>query len=266
MAGAAPFAELGGRAAIVTGAAQGIGRTAAETLAAHGMAVVVADTNAERGQRVVDGITASGGRAVFAEADVGTRAGCERMVSAAVEHFGGVFALVNNARVGMGHANAPLADILEADWDRSQDVLLKSHFLACKFAIPHMIAGGGGSIVGVSSLHAQQTNDVEGPYASAKAGVQGLMRSVAVAYGKHGIRANSILPGGIMTDVKHEEAALDPTPAPGWTSSGRKASARARAAFLRATRAGSRTTGMRAGCAGGRKGPRRRWSAGRGAS
>ena len=164
MAGAAPFAELGGRAAIVTGAAQGIGRTAAETLAAHGMAVVIADTNAERGQRVVDGITASGGRAVFAEADVGTRAGCERMVSAAVEHFGGVFALVNNARVGMGHANAPLADILEADWDRSQDVLLKSHFLACKFAIPHMIAGGGGSIVGVSSLHAQQTNDVEGPY------------------------------------------------------------------------------------------------------
>ena len=69
-----------------------------------------------------------------------------------------------------------------------------------------MIAGGGGSIVGVSSLHAVQTNGEEGPYASAKAGITGLMRSVAVAYGKHDIRANSILPGGIMTDVKHEQA------------------------------------------------------------
>jgi NAD(P)-dependent dehydrogenase (short-subunit alcohol dehydrogenase family) len=203
----APFSELRGRCAVVTGAAQGIGRTTAETLARHGMLVLVADLNAERGERVVAGIVAAGGAAAFCKADVGTRAGCECMIQAAVSRFGGIYALVNNARVGMGHANGPLADVSEEEWDESQDVLLKSHFLACKLAIPHMIAGGGGgSIVGMSSLHAVQTNNAEGSYAAAKAGVTGLMRSVAIAYGKHGIRANSILPGGIMTDVKRESS------------------------------------------------------------
>ena len=103
-------------------------------------------------------------------------------------------------------------DVTEADWDRSQDVLIKSHFMACKLAIPHMIAGGGGSIVGISSAHAIQVNAIEGPYEAAKAAINALMRSVAVAYGEHNIRANSILPGGIMTDVKYEAAAQAPTP------------------------------------------------------
>ena len=205
-----PFAELRNRCAVVTGAAQGIGRTCAETLAAHGMQVLVADLNEKRARQTVTGIAAAGREAVFYKADVGTAEGCKGMIHAALDNFGGVYVLVNNARVGMGHATAPLADVSEADWDRSQEVLLKSHFLACKFAIPHMIAGGGGSIVGVSSLHAVQTNGEEGPYASAKAGITGLMRSVAVAYGKHGIRANSILPlgyyDGCKTRAGHETA------------------------------------------------------------
>ena len=116
---------------------------------------------------------------------------------------------MNNAR---WHPHEMLVDVTEADWDRSQDVLLKSHFLACKYSIPHMIAGGGGSIVGVSSGHATQSSADAGPYEAAKAAIPGLMRNVAVGYGPDGIRANSILPGGIMTDVKHEAAASDPDP------------------------------------------------------
>ena len=205
----APFDELKNRVAIVTGAAQGIGRGTAVTLARHGMPVVLADLNDVRGQRVEAEIVQAGGRAAYVHADVGTMAGCELMVQTALDRFGGVYALVNNAR---WHPHDKLADVTEADWDRSQDVLIKSHFMACKLAIPHMISGGGGSIVGISSAHAIQVNAIEGPYEAAKAAINALMRNVAVAYGEHDIRANSILPGGIMTDVKYEAAALKPTP------------------------------------------------------
>ena len=205
----APFDELNNRVAIVTGAAQGIGRSTAVTLARHGMPVVLADLNDDRGQQVEAEIIEAGGRAAYVHADVGVMAGCQRMVQTALDRFGGVYALVNNAR---WHPHDKLADVTEADWDRSQDVLIKSHFMACKLAIPHMIAGGGGSIVGISSAHAIQVNAIEGPYEAAKAAINALMRNVAVAYGEHGVRANSILPGGIMTDVKYEAASLDPTP------------------------------------------------------
>ena len=204
-----PFAELKDRVAIVTGAAQGIGRNTAVTLAEHGMPVVLADLNDTRGRSVEAEIVAAGGRAAFVHADVGTMAGCEQMVQTALHRFGGVYALVNNAR---WHPHDLLADVTEADWDRSQDVLIKSHFMACKLAIPHMIAGGGGSIVGISSAHAIQASADEGPYEAAKAAINALMRNIAVAYGQHGIRANGILPGGIMTDVKYEAAAQAPTP------------------------------------------------------
>ena len=203
------FNELHERTAIVTGAAQGIGRITAETLAAHGMCVVLADLNEARGRQIEAKITSTGGQACFVPVDVGTSDGCKHMVDTALEHFGDLYALVNNAR---WHPHEMLVDVTEADWDRSQDVLLKSHFLACKYSIPHMIAGGGGSIVGISSGHATQSSADEGPYEAAKAAIPGLMRNVAVGYGPDGIRANSILPGGIMTDVKHEAAASDPDP------------------------------------------------------
>ena len=203
------FNELHERTSIVTGASQGIGRTTAETLAAHGMCVVLADLNEARGRQIEAQITSTGGQALFVPVDVGTSDGCKQMVDTALEHFGGIYALVNNAR---WHPHEMLVDVTEADWDRSQAVLLKSHFLACKYSIPHMISGGGGSIVGISSGHATQSSADEGPYEAAKAAIPGLMRNVAVGYGADGIRANSVLPGGIMTDVKHEAAALAPDP------------------------------------------------------
>jgi NAD(P)-dependent dehydrogenase (short-subunit alcohol dehydrogenase family) len=173
------------------------------------MCVVLADLNEARGRQIEAKITSTGGQACFVPVDVGTSDGCKHMVDTALEHFGDLYALVNNAR---WHPHEMLVDVTEADWDRSQDVLLKSHFLACKYSIPHMIAGGGGSIVGISSGHATQSSADEGPYEAAKAAIPGLMRNVAVGYGPDGIRANSILPGGIMTDVKHEAAASDPDP------------------------------------------------------
>jgi len=205
----ATFENLQNRVAIVTGASQGIGRTTAQTLAAHGMSVILADMNEARGRRVEAEITGAGGCATYVDADVGTMEGCDHMVNMAIHQFGSIYALVNNAR---WHPHDALIDVSEADWDRSQDVLIKSHFMACKLAIPHMIENGCGAIVGISSAHAIQASATEGPYEAAKAAITGLMRNVAVAYGADGIRANSILPGGIMTDVAYEKAALAPDP------------------------------------------------------
>ena len=108
-----PFAELKDRVAIVTGAAQGIGRNTAVTLARHDMPVVLADLNDDRGQRVEAEIRGAGGRAAYVHADVGTMAGCEAMVQTALAAFGGVYALVNNAR---WHPHDKLVDVTEADW------------------------------------------------------------------------------------------------------------------------------------------------------
>ena len=205
----AAFDDLAGRVAIVTGGAQGIGRATVNTLAAHGMFVVIADLNDERGTRVADENDAAGNRAAYVYADVGTADGCEAMVQFARDRFGPPHTLVNNAR---WHPHVPLADVTEADWDRSQDVLIKSHYLAAKVAIPYMIEAGGGSIVGISSLHAVQSSDGEGPYEAAKGAINALMRNLAVTYGRDGIRANAILPGGILTDVKEEAARVKPDP------------------------------------------------------
>ena len=201
------FDELKGKAAVVTGAAQGIGRVIACTLADQGMAVLLADLQDERGLAVVDEIQAKGGTAAYLHTDVAKAEDCRNMVDEAVGRFGGLYALVNNAR---WHPHDLLTEVSEEDWDRSQGVLIKSHYLASKYAIPAMIEGGGGSIVAISSVHVVAATSEEGPYEAAKAGLSALMRNISVAYGRRGIRANTVLPGGIVTDVK--EAAFESDP------------------------------------------------------
>jgi NAD(P)-dependent dehydrogenase (short-subunit alcohol dehydrogenase family) len=201
------FDELKGKTALVTGAAQGIGRVIARTLAGQGMRVMLADLQDDRATAVVGEIEAAGGTAAYIHADVGKADDCRNMVQEAVDRFGGLYALVNNAR---WHPHDLLAEVKEEDWDRSQDVLIKSHYLAAKSAIPVMIEGGGGSIVAISSVHAVSATPDEGPYEAAKAGLSALMRNIAVAYGRRGIRANTVLPGGIVTDVKEAAFQADP--------------------------------------------------------
>ena len=201
------FEELRGKVALVTGASQGIGRVIAGILAGQDMPVVLADLQDEKGAAVADEIRTRGGRAEYVHADVGTDEGCRSMVNRTVDRFGGLYALINNAR---WHPHDLLIEVKEQDWDRSQAVLLKSHYMACKYAIPVMIDGGGGAIVAISSVHAVTATPDEGPYEAAKAGLSALMRNIAVAHGRQGIRANTVLPGGVVTDVK--QAAFDANP------------------------------------------------------
>ena len=138
---------LDGKRAIISGAASGIGRATARLFASEGAAVTLADIDEAGGQEVAREIEAAGGKAQFVACDV-TRAGdCQRVVEQAVERFGGLDVLFNNAGIAVRRS---VVDLDEADWDRSMNVNAKSVYLMAKYAIPHMQQAGGGSIINMS--------------------------------------------------------------------------------------------------------------------
>jgi NAD(P)-dependent dehydrogenase (short-subunit alcohol dehydrogenase family) len=191
--------RLAGKVAIVTGAASGIGRAAAELFAAEGAKVMCADINEALVKEVAAGINAkSAGAALALKVDVGQPADIERMVADTVKAFGKLNVLYANA--GIGDAATAESLTIEA-WNRMIAINLTSVWLSCKYALPHMIAAGGGSIVNQSSLAGLIGVPSLPHYAAAKAGVIGLTRQIAVEYGPKGIRANAICPGTIYTPL-----------------------------------------------------------------
>ena len=194
--------RLDGKVAIVTGAAARIGREIARTLAAQGAHVVVADIQDELGQKTAADI---GG--AFLHTDVGQHADIRRMVEFAVERYGRLDILVNNAH---WEKHGTVVELEEEDWDRSFDVLLKAHYLACKYAIPEMKKVGGGSIVNISSVHAFHVSDRYVTYQAAKAAVVHFTRQVAWDFGPDRIRVNCICPGAIPTAEQHDRQLADP--------------------------------------------------------
>jgi NAD(P)-dependent dehydrogenase (short-subunit alcohol dehydrogenase family) len=184
-----------GRAAIVTGSSSGIGKATALLMARRGAAVcVVANRNVEGGRATVQEIEAGGGRAVFVEADVSVGADCERVAGAALEAFGRVDVLVNNAGITR---TRPLVEMDEAFWDMVLDTNLKSAYMMSRFVAADMLRRGSGSIVNVSSVHAEQTAPGHAAYAASKAGMCGMTRALALELGPKGLRVNCILPGTI---------------------------------------------------------------------
>ena len=194
--------KLDGRAAIVTGAASGIGRASALALAAEGAGVLVADLNEEGAQRVVAEIVEACGRARACRADVEEEASVEAIVAAAVDCFGRLDILHNNAAASdpeiMGRDLA-LTDMDIEVWDRTMAINLRGPMLGCKHAIPHLLEAGGGAIVNTSSASGLVGDLSRAAYGASKAGLDSLTRSVATQYGKRGIRCNSIAPGVIAT-------------------------------------------------------------------
>jgi NAD(P)-dependent dehydrogenase (short-subunit alcohol dehydrogenase family) len=194
--------RLAGKVAIVTGAASGIGRATALALAREGAAVVVADLNAEGAKRVAGEIEGAGGRAHAQPADVSSEPSVVAMVAAAVERFGGLDVLHNNAALtdpAVMAADGEITSLALDTLERTLAVNLRGPLLGCKHAIPRMLERGGGSIVNTSSAAALAGDLVRTAYGISKAGVDSLTRYVATQYGKRGIRCNSIAPGVIAT-------------------------------------------------------------------
>lgn len=194
--------RVAGKVAIVTGGASGIGRATAETLAREGARVVIADLDADRARGVASAITAAGGMAISVRTDVSQEADIAAMVDATVSTFGALHVLHNNAAITDPAHQSRDASLLDLDvdvWDATMAVDLRGAMLGCKHAIPHMIAGGGGSIVNTSSNAALAGDLTLSAYAAAKAGLNALTRSVATAFGKQGIRCNAVSPAHIAS-------------------------------------------------------------------
>jgi 3-oxoacyl-[acyl-carrier protein] reductase len=183
------------RVALVTGAAQGIGAEVARRLAADGAKVGVLDLNVEAAQAVADEITAAGGAAVGLGADVSKRDQVQAAVDALVARFGGLQILVNNAGVLRDNL---LFKMTDDDWTIVMEVHLRGAFLCSQIAQQHMVAARYGRIISMSSTSALG-NRGQANYATAKAGLQGLTKTLAIELGPFGVTANAIAPGFIET-------------------------------------------------------------------
>ena len=189
--------RVAGKAAIVTGAASGIGRATAQVLAREGASVCIADVDAAGGRQVADEIVASGGEAIFVRTDVGARADVIEMFERTEEAFGRVDIVHNNA-IWFRHGTATELD--EKDWDGTLNIGLKAIFLAAKYGIPIMRKTGGGAIINTGSVHSLVSFATCTAYDAAKAGVLGLTRTLAIDYGPD-IRVCAVLPGAILTPL-----------------------------------------------------------------
>jgi NAD(P)-dependent dehydrogenase (short-subunit alcohol dehydrogenase family) len=196
--------RLDGKVAVITGAGSGIGRVSAELFAAEGAKVVVADVVATNAAEVAAGIVGTGGEAVAVSVDVSDEAQVATMVHAAVENYGGLHVLFNNAGI-FPDDDGGVLDTPPETWQKVMEVNLKGVWLGCRAAVPAMLASGGGSIVNVASFVALVgAATAQIAYTASKGGVLAMTREIAVEYARQGIRANSLCPGPIETPLLAE--------------------------------------------------------------
>ncbi len=188
--------RIEGRVALVTGGGSGIGEATAKRFAQEGAKVVVVDINEEGARRVEREIKASGGQASAFRADVADLQNVKGMIQHAVETFGRLDILHNNATaLEIGH----VVDLTIEGWNRTIAVNLTATFLATKFALPLMIKQGGGVIINTSSVSGLGGDYGHGAYNAAKAGVINFTRTTAIEYARYKIRANCVCPGATAT-------------------------------------------------------------------
>jgi NAD(P)-dependent dehydrogenase (short-subunit alcohol dehydrogenase family) len=189
--------RLKDQVAIVVGAAWGgIGGATALRFAEEGARLVVTTRSSEAElNETVERIQAIGGEAVGVLGDATDEAAWQRVVDTALTRYGKITRLVYNPTYTISRR---VADYTREEWQRSLDVILNGAWLAAKFIVPEMIRAGGGALVFISSINSLATNPAFGAYATAKAGLNALARSIALDYGRDGIRANAIAPGSVL--------------------------------------------------------------------
>ena len=189
--------RLEGRVAIVTGAGRGIGRAIAMRLASEGAAVVGSQRTVDEGEAFARSVRADGLELAFVAADVRDERDGERLVAETVERHGRIDILCNNAGIGL------LKSITETErdeYDRVLDTNLWGLFACSRYAIPHMVAGGGGSVVNIGSVAASVGFATDAAYCASKGAVHALTRQMAIDYAGKGVRVNCVAPGFIETE------------------------------------------------------------------
>ncbi len=207
--GAESRGRIAGKVALITGAASGIGKAAAELFAREGAKVAVVDIDERGADEVAQSIRASGGEAIFAHADVANARDVSQMVEVVVAAFGRIDILYNNA--GIARLGS-VEEVTEEDWDLVIGVNLKGVFLCSKYAIPHMKAGGGGSIINAGSSVSFVGSPHSAPYCASKGGLLLLTKQMALDYAAHNIRVNAICPGVVDTPFAAQIVSASPDP------------------------------------------------------
>jgi NAD(P)-dependent dehydrogenase (short-subunit alcohol dehydrogenase family) len=195
--------QLGGKCAIITGGASGIGRATVELFIDQGAAVVIADIDVAGGEKLTEEIRMEGGKAVFVQCDVTEARQCQNTVQTAVNHFGKIDILFNNAGV-IRRSN--VLDTSEEEWDLVMAVNTKSVFLMSKYAIPVMAGEGGGVIINSGSGWGMKGGGKAISYCASKAAVVNMTRAMAIDHGGQNIRVNCVCPGDTDTPMLRGEA------------------------------------------------------------
>jgi NAD(P)-dependent dehydrogenase (short-subunit alcohol dehydrogenase family) len=195
--------RLTGKCAVITGGASGIGRATVELFCERGAAVLIADINSADGEALASEMRAGGGQAIFVHCDVTRFEDCQNTIQAALDQFGRLDILFNNAGVIRRHS---LLETSQDEWELVMAVNTRSVFLMSKAALPHMAAAGGGVIINSGSGWGLKGGPKALSYCASKAAVVNMTRAMAIDHGPQNIRVNCVCPGDTDTPMLRDEA------------------------------------------------------------
>jgi NAD(P)-dependent dehydrogenase (short-subunit alcohol dehydrogenase family) len=202
--------RLKGKVAIITGAGRGIGFAGAQAFAREGARVVIAEIDEDLGRKAEAALRATGGEATFVGTDVSDSASVQALMAQTEQLYGGLHVLYNNASVFLGKIDGPVTELAEETWAKILAINLNSIFLCCKYGIPLLAKSGGGAIINTGSSASVMGIPGCDAYTATKGATVALTRSMAVEYGKQGIRVNCICPAGIATEMVKASSLDDP--------------------------------------------------------